>query len=79
MNDLNEKLKSFIEFLFKRDFEFEVKEKTLVLKVDKPLVEFVKLFSEKFKDIFNLELNIIEIEPKPEKHEHETEHEHHHH
>jgi FKBP-type peptidyl-prolyl cis-trans isomerase 2 len=76
VNDLHEKLKNFIEFLFKRDLDFEVKEKVLLLKVEKPMIEFVKLFSDKFKEIFNLELEIKEVPVQENKQlEHEHSHE----
>jgi FKBP-type peptidyl-prolyl cis-trans isomerase 2 len=69
LDKLDEKIKSFIEFLFKRDFKFEIKDKKLILEVEKPAVDFVKLFSEKFKDLFDLELEIKEVESKePLKH-----------
>lgn len=75
VEDLNEKLKSFIEFLFKRDLKYEIHEKKLIIHAEKPLVEFVKLFSDKFKELFELELEVIETESIPE-HEHSHEHTH---
>jgi len=71
VDKLDEKIKSFIEFLFKRDLKFEIKDKKLIIEVEKPAVEFVKLFSEKFKDLFDLELEIKEVEVKPLEHTHE--------
>jgi len=61
VDDMNEKVKSVIEFLFKKDLEFEIKDKMLILKVEKPLVKFVELFKEKFKEILNLDLEVREI------------------
>ena len=58
VDDLNEKTKSFIEFLFKKDFLFEIKDKELILKVEKEMKQFVELFSEKFKEILNLNLHV---------------------
>lgn len=75
VEDLNEKLKAFIEFLFRRDMKFEVEEKKLIIHVEKPMVEFVKLFSDKFKDLFELELEMKETEEKEHPNEH-SEHEH---
>ncbi|MFH1801314.1 MAG: peptidylprolyl isomerase [archaeon] len=60
VEDLNEKIKSFINFLFKKDFPFEVKESKLILKMEKSLSNFVKLFEDKFKEIFNLNLEVLE-------------------
>jgi FKBP-type peptidyl-prolyl cis-trans isomerase 2 len=77
LDKLDEKVKSFIDFLFKRDFNFEIKDKKIILEVEKPAVDFVKLFTEKFKDLFDLELEIKEIElkaPLEQSHEHEHNH-----
>lgn len=75
IDDLNEKIKSFNEFLFKRDFKFEAKDKKLTINVDKGFKQFVEMFKDKFKDIFDLELEVIEIgeEYKQEKEEEEIE------
>ena len=75
IDKLEEKVKSFIEFLFKRDFNFEIKDKKIILEVEKPAVDFVKLFTEKIHDLFDLELEIKEVELKaPLEHSHEQEH-----
>jgi FKBP-type peptidyl-prolyl cis-trans isomerase 2 len=67
VTDMNEQIKAFNEFLFKRDLKFELKNKTLILEVEKPIAKFVALFSDKFKEIFDLELEVKEIEEKQEK------------
>ena len=77
VDDLNEKAKALIEFLFKKNLEFEIsssknqiKGKKIIIKVEKGLLELVKLFSEKFKSALGLELEVIEIEDnkkEPEK------------
>src|SRR3989339_25044 len=54
IEDLNEKIKSFIQFIFRRDLKFELKEKELILEVEKEMRQFVELFAEKFKDIFGV-------------------------
>lgn len=64
IEDINEKIKAFNEFLFKTDFKFEIKDKKLVMEIEKPLVQFVDMFKQKFKDVFGLELEIREIEEK---------------
>ncbi len=56
VDDLSEKLKSFIEFLFKKDLAFEIKDKQLVIKVEDEMKKFVEMFKDKFKEIFDLEL-----------------------
>lgn len=60
IEDLNEKIRAFIEFLFKKDLKFEIKDKKLLIQVEKPMMDFVEIFKDKFKDIFNLELEVQE-------------------
>jgi len=66
IEDLNEKIKAFNEFIFKRDFKFEIKEKKLVIQVEKQAKQFVELFKDKFKEIFSLDLEVKETEDKKE-------------
>jgi FKBP-type peptidyl-prolyl cis-trans isomerase SlyD len=60
----DKKVKSFINFLFKQDLDFEIKEKKLVIKTPKQFAQFVPMFKEKFKEMFDLELEVKEIEEK---------------
>jgi FKBP-type peptidyl-prolyl cis-trans isomerase 2 len=62
IEDLNEKIKSLISFLFRRELNFSVENNKIILEVEKEMSKFAELFKEKFKDIFNLELEIKEIE-----------------
>ncbi|MCK5624677.1 peptidylprolyl isomerase [Candidatus Pacearchaeota archaeon] len=64
VEDLNEKIKALIEFLFKRDLKFEVKDKKLIIEVEKPMRQFVEMFAIKFKEIFDLDLEVKDIEEK---------------
>jgi len=72
IDGLNEKIKSFVNFLFHKDIKFEVKEDKIILEVEKPMVKFVELFGEKFKDIFNLNMEVIESLPNKVKHKEKT-------
>lgn len=67
VENIKEKAKALIEFLFKRDLKFEIKEKKIILEVEKELVKFVELFKEKFKDILGLDLEVKEILKKEEE------------
>ena len=67
VDDINEKTKALIQFLFKRDLNFEINEKKVILKVEKELVKFVELFKDKFKDILGLELEAREAIKKKEE------------
>lgn len=67
IDDINEKSKALIKFFFREDLKFEIKDKKIIIEVDKPLVEFVKLFKDKFKEMLDLELEVKEIGEKEEK------------
>ena len=64
IEDINEKIKAFNEFLFKKDFNFKIKDKKLVMEIEKSLVQFVDIFKQKFKDVFGLDLQVREIDEK---------------
>jgi FKBP-type peptidyl-prolyl cis-trans isomerase 2 len=65
VENLDEKLKSFIEFIFRRELKFSVEEKKLIIEVEKELSKFVEMFKDKFKEIFDLDLEVKEISPSP--------------
>jgi FKBP-type peptidyl-prolyl cis-trans isomerase 2 len=67
VEELNEKIKSFLNFLFRKDFKFSVQEKKVIIEVEKNLSQFVQMFQEKFKEVFGLELEIKEIPPSTPK------------
>jgi len=62
VEDLNEKIKAFIDFLFRRELKFSVQENKIVIEVEEQMSEFVRAFSDKFKDILNMEMEVKEIE-----------------
>ncbi len=61
VEDLNEKVNSLNDFFFRKNFKFEVKDKKLILDVDKGFKAFVELFKDKFKEILDLEIEANEI------------------
>jgi FKBP-type peptidyl-prolyl cis-trans isomerase 2 len=65
VEDLNEKIKSVINFLFRRDFQFSVQEKKVIIEVEKQASQFFEMFKEKFKDILDMGLELKEEEEKP--------------
>jgi FKBP-type peptidyl-prolyl cis-trans isomerase 2 len=67
IEDLNEKIKSLNDFLFRRDFKFEVKNKSLILEANKQMKQFLELFKPKYKEIFDLDLEILEVDDKQEE------------
>jgi len=60
VEDKNEKAKALIDFLFRKDFKFEIKGEKLSLEVDKGFKQFVEMFADKFKDVLDLELEVKE-------------------
>jgi FKBP-type peptidyl-prolyl cis-trans isomerase 2 len=64
VENLNDKVKALNDFLFRKDFKFSIDNKKLTLEVDKPFVEFVNLFKDKYKEILDLDLGAKEIEKK---------------
>lgn len=64
VENIDEKVKALNEFLFRKDFAFEIKDKKLSIKTEKGFTKFVELFKDKFKELFNLELEVQEIEVK---------------
>ncbi len=69
ITDINEKVKALIRFLFHADLKFEIKDKKLVIESPKQLVEFIKIFKDKFKEILDLDIEIKEIEEKKSEEE----------
>lgn len=61
IEEQNEKIKSFINFLFRRDISFKIETDKIVLEVEKALVQFVKLFEGKFKELFGVGLEVKEV------------------
>ena len=67
VEDQNEKIKSFINFLFRRDLKFSVEGKKLIIEVEKELAKFAELFKDKFKEIFDLDLEVKEVASEPKQ------------
>lgn len=71
IENLDEKISSFLNFFLKKKFEFEIKDKTAVFKIDDKMYESaIGMFRGKFKEIFNLEI-AFEAKQKAEKAEKE--------
>lgn len=65
ISNINEKIKAFNDFLFRKEVKFEIKDKKLILEVDKQFAQFATMFQQKYKDIFDLDLEVKEVEEKP--------------
>jgi len=62
VEDLNEKLKSYFDFLFKKDFNFSIIDKKVIIETEKNISPLLNMFKEKFKEVFEMDLEIKEIE-----------------
>jgi FKBP-type peptidyl-prolyl cis-trans isomerase 2 len=67
IDNLNEKIKAFNDFIFRKDIKFEIKDKKLIIEADKQFTQFAELFKEKYKDIFDLDLEVKEVHEKPKE------------
>ncbi len=63
IEDINEKIKAFNDFIFGKEFSFQVidKEKKVIYEADENFKKFIELFKDKFKEIFNMDLEIKEL------------------
>jgi FKBP-type peptidyl-prolyl cis-trans isomerase SlyD len=61
VEDQKEKIDAFTEFLFKKPLKHEIKDKKLIIEADKTISKFVEMFKDKFKEVFDLELEVKEI------------------
>ncbi len=67
VEDLNEKIKSLMNFFFRREFNFSVQENKLVIEVEKKFSKFAELFRDKFKEVLDLEMQVKELPENPPK------------
>jgi FKBP-type peptidyl-prolyl cis-trans isomerase 2 len=64
IEDQNEKIKSFIEFVFRQPLKFEVKDKKIIIQAEKQMKQFIEMFKEKFKEVFEMDLEVEEVGDK---------------
>ncbi len=60
VDDVNEKAKAFLEFLFKKKVPFEIKGNNISFQLDKELIPLAKALEEKFREILGLNLELGE-------------------
>jgi FKBP-type peptidyl-prolyl cis-trans isomerase 2 len=67
VTDLKEQIKAFNEFLFRKDLNSEIEGKKLIIRADKKMKPAIEMFKDKYKDLFDLDLEVLEEEEKGEK------------
>jgi FKBP-type peptidyl-prolyl cis-trans isomerase SlyD len=71
IDDQDEKIKSLIEFLFKKEIPFETKDKKVILKTeDSQMKQYVGMLKDKFKEVLDMDL---ELENSQKSEENKTE------
>ncbi|MEX2017103.1 MAG: FKBP-type peptidyl-prolyl cis-trans isomerase [Candidatus Pacearchaeota archaeon] len=58
VDDLNEKVKALVEFFFKKELNFEINDKKLLIDIDEPLKKYAEMFKDKFMELLGLELEV---------------------
>ena len=64
VEDLNEKIKAFNDFLFKQKVPFNIENKKLIFEVEEGLSKFIELFKDKYKDLFGLDIEFMQLAKK---------------
>jgi len=67
VEDLEEKTKAFMNFIFKKEFKFKIKEKKLIIEVESELAQYIEMFKDKFKEILGLEIEVKKNEKETKK------------
>ncbi len=67
VTDEKEKIDALQEFLFRKKFDYELKDDKIVLKIEKELEPIINVFSKKFEEILGKKLEAEIIEKKEEK------------
>lgn len=56
LEDINEKVNALQIFFFRNKFEFEIKDKKLIFKVDDKIAPLINMFKEQFKNLLSLDI-----------------------
>lgn len=65
ITDQKQKINALQDFLFRKTFDFEAKDKTIIFKVQKQMEPFVKMFAPKFEEILKMKIETQATEEKP--------------
>ena len=62
IEDKDEKIKALNQFLFRQDFKFSVKDKKITIEAPEPFKQFIEMFKDKYKELFDLDIEVKVIE-----------------
>jgi FKBP-type peptidyl-prolyl cis-trans isomerase 2 len=60
IENTDDKVNALNDFLFRKKFDFEIKDNTIKMSVEKPFVQFVEIFKDKFKEFIGMDLEVKE-------------------
>jgi FKBP-type peptidyl-prolyl cis-trans isomerase 2 len=66
IDNLNEKINSLNKFFFRKKIDFEVNDKKIILKSEKKMIDYIRVFKEKYKEIIGMDLEVEETSEKKE-------------
>jgi len=76
VNEEKEKINALQEFLFKKKFDYELKEDKIILKIERELEPLINIFSKKFEEILGKKLEAEIVEKNKDKKEDTHTHDH---
>lgn len=69
ITDQKQKINALQEFLFRKQFDFEIEGDKVTFKIEKQMEPFIKMFTPKFEEILGMKVESEIIEPKEKKKE----------
>ncbi len=68
IDEKKDQIAALNDFFYRQKFDFEIKDKKILMNVPKGMKSFVELFKDKYAEIFGLDVEVSEIElPLPKK------------
>lgn len=64
ITDQNQKINALQDFLFQKQFDFDVENKTITFKIEKQFEPFIKMFAPKFEEILGMKIGFKITEEK---------------
>lgn len=68
--DSNEKIKAFLFYFTRKDFQFKIENKKVIISCSNQESKVLSFLKDRFKKVFSLELEVVEKPEKPKEQEH---------